>query len=121
MIPPIFPLCHAAPAVTVLLGVEPMRMYPFGEAPQGVIKPYAVWQTISGTPENYLAGRPDADYYTLQLDIYGDTVDQVTAVARAVRDAVELNSYVTGWNGTTRDPETKNYRFSMSIDFIVDR
>lgn len=121
MIPPIFPLCNASAAVAALLGANPLRLYPFGEAPQGVIKPYAVWQTITGVPENYLAGRPDADYYTIQLDVYGDTDTQVLAAARAIRDAVELKAYVTAWNGEGRDTETKNYRFTMSIDFIVDR
>ncbi|EPN30837.1 hypothetical protein A245_45243, partial [Pseudomonas syringae pv. actinidiae ICMP 19096] len=52
MAAPIFAVCAADPAVQALLGTSPTRLYPFGEAPEGVAKPYAVWQVIGGNPEN---------------------------------------------------------------------
>lgn len=35
MYAPIFAVCAADPAVTALLGTSPVRIYPFGEAPEG--------------------------------------------------------------------------------------
>lgn len=98
-----------------------MRLYSFGEAPDGAAKPYAVWQLVNGNPENYLAGRPDVDGFTLQVDVYGTTSTSARQVRDAIRDAIELRSYVTRWGGESRDPTTKNYRTSFDVDWIVQR
>ncbi|MBF8793611.1 DUF3168 domain-containing protein [Pseudomonas monteilii] len=122
MTPPIVQACSASAAVTALLGSGvDLRLYSFGEAPEGVIKPYAVWQLVNGSPENYLAGRPDADGFTLQVDVYGTTGTSVRQVRDAIRDAVELQAYITRWGGESRDPATKNYRTSFDVDWIVLR
>ncbi|HEE9760158.1 DUF3168 domain-containing protein [Pseudomonas sp. NPDC089392] len=122
MTPPIFQICSQATGVTALLGAGAnLRLYSFGEAPQDVAKPYAVWQLVNGEPENYLAGRPDADGVTLQIDIYGTTGTSVRQVRDAIRDAIELRAYVTRWGGEGRDPTTKNYRASFDVDWIVHR
>jgi hypothetical protein len=119
MAAPIFKVCAAAPAVTALLGVSPTRIYPFGEAPQGVTKPYAVWQVISGSPINYISGRPDTDRYGLQVDVYADTGAAAEQVATAIRRAIELQANVTGFNLDGRDPTTKNYRKSFDVAWLV--
>lgn len=116
---PIFKVCAANPAVTALLGVSPTRLYPFGEAPQGVAKPYAVWQVISGSPINYISGRPDTDRYGLQVDVYADTGSQAEAVGVAIRAAIDLDAYVIGFNMAARDAETKNYRYSFDVAWLV--
>lgn len=122
MTPPIFQLCSQTAAVTALLGSgADMRLYSFGEAPEGVAKPYAVWQLVNGSPENYLAGRPDADGFTLQVDVYGTTSTSVRQVRDAIRDAIELQAYVARWGGEARDPTTKNYRTRFDVDWIVRR
>lgn len=122
MTPPIFQLCSQAAAVTALLGVGAnLRLYSFGEAPEGVAKPYAVWQLVNGEPENYLAGRPDADGFTLQVDVYGTTSTSARQVRDAIRDAIELRANVTRWGAEGRDPATKNYRTSFDVDWIVRR
>ena len=122
MTPPIFQLCSQAAAVTALLGTGvDLRLYSFGEAPEGVAKPYAVWQLVNGEPENYLAGRPDADDVTLQVDVYGTTSASVRQVRDAIRDAIELHAHVTRWGGEGRDPVTKNYRARFDVDWIVRR
>lgn len=122
MTPPIFQICSQAADVTALLGAGAnLRLYSFGEAPQDVVKPYAVWQLVNGEPENYLAGRPDADSVTLQVDVYGVTGTSVRQVRDAIRDAIELSAYVTRWGGESRDPTTKNYRTSFDVDWIVLR
>jgi len=121
MVPPIFEVAAADPAVTALLGSAPVRLYPFGEAPQGVMLPYAVWQLVSGAPENYLAGRPDLDGFTLQVDVYAGTGASARAVGAALRDAVELTAHVTRWGGESRDTETGRYRLSFDVDWLVSR
>ena len=122
MTPPIFQLCSQAAAVTALLGAGAnLRLYSFGEAPEGVAKPYAVWQLVNGAPENYLSGRPDADGITLQVDVYGTTSTSVRQVRDAIRDAIELSAYVTRWGGEALDSTTKNYRTGFDVDWIVLR
>lgn len=122
MTPPIELVCAADPGVTALLGSGvDLRMYPFGEAPEGVLKPYAVWQLVNGSPENYLAGRPDVDGFTLQVDVYGTTSKSVRQVRDAIRDAIELRAYITRWGGESRDSATKSFRASFDVDWIVRR
>lgn len=122
MTAPIVEACSQSAAVTALLGTgASMRLYSFGEAPDNVAKPYAVWQLVNGNPENYLAGRPDVDGFTLQVDVYGSTGTSVRSVRDAIRDAIELRAYVARWGGEVRDPATKNYRTSFDVDWIVRR
>lgn len=122
MTPPIVQACLQSSAVTALLGSgADMRLYSFGEAERGVARPYAVWQVVSGSPENYLAGRPDADSVTLQVDVYATTGDKARQVRDAIRDAIELDAYVTRWGAEGRDTETKNFRASFDVDWWVSR
>lgn len=121
MIAPIFAVCAASPAVNALLGGQTLRLYPFGTQNDNIIYPYAVWQNVSGSPENYLAQRPDADTFSLQVDAYADTPDEVIAVAAALRDALEPHAYITRWGGQEQDTETKRYRYSFDVDWIVSR
>jgi len=118
---PIFKVCAASQAVTALIGVNPVRLYPFGLQDDDVVYPYAVWQNISGSPENYLDRRPDADSYTLQLDIYADSITSATGVAEALRDAIEPHAYITRWGTQSRDATTKRYRYSFDVEWIVLR
>jgi hypothetical protein len=121
MYPPIFTVCAANAGVQAALGTNPVRLYPFSEAPQGVTKAYAVWQIIGGGPGNYINQIPSFDEYTLQVDVYAATVTAGRAAAEALRDAIEPVAHIVRWGGESRDPETKNYRFSFDVDFIVNR
>lgn len=121
MFPPIFQVAAADPGVTALLGNAPVRLFPFGEAPEGVTLPYAVWQLAAGSPENYLAGRPDMDGFTLQIDVYAATGSSARDVGAALRDAIELNAYIVRWGGESRDNETNRYRLSFDVDWLVHR
>lgn len=121
MTPPIFTLAAASVSVRALLGIDPVRVFPFGQAGDAPVLPYAVWQIAGGLPENYLAGRPDADSFKTQIDVYAASADVARAAAAALRDALELKAYVVSWRGETRDPVTRNYRFSFDMDWIVQR
>lgn len=122
MIAPIFPVCAASHEVTALLGSSPVRIYPFGLQDDNIVYPYAVWQNISGGgPENYLNQRPDADTFSLQVDIYADSPDEAMAVARAMRDAIEVKANIMRYGEQGRDPDTLKYRYSFDVDWIVNR
>lgn len=121
MQPPIFKVCAASPAVTALLGTNPVRLFPFGEAPQGVTYPYAVWQIVGGAPENYLADNPDVDGFNLQVDVYAKTGAAAAGVATALRDAIEPVAYITRWGGQSKDSATKTYRISFDVDWLTPR
>lgn len=121
MLPPIFPICAASAAVQALLGTSPTRLFEFGSAPQDVARPYAVWQVIGGSPENYINQAPDIDSIMLQIDVYALTGDSAREVVVALRDAIEPHAYITRWGGGSRDPETRNFRQTFDVDWFVDR
>lgn len=120
MFSPVQDLAEADAGVQAVLGIPP-RFYSFGEAPSPVTKPYATWQTVNGSPENLLSGRPTDDDYTNQVDVYGDTPKQAKAAAKALVRAFELSGYITSWNLDGRDVPTKLWRISFNVEFITPR
>ena len=121
MYPPLFATLAASTAVKALIGTSPVRCYPAGEAPQGVTAPYVTWQTIAGSPENYLGNTANMDGFTAQVDVWADSVTSARAVASAVRTALEPVSYVVALRGESRDPDTNRYRYSFDVDFLASR
>lgn len=121
MYPPIFAIVSVDEGVQSKLGTSPVRVYPFGEAPDNVELPYAVWQTITGSPENYVSNAPDLDLFVLQIDVYGETGSEVREAAEALRDVIELSAHIVAWRGESRDTESKHFRYSFDVDFFVNR
>ncbi|HGY5075126.1 MAG: DUF3168 domain-containing protein [Hafnia sp.] len=122
MIAPIFPVCASSPEVTALLGSNPVRIYPFGIQDDNVVYPYAVWQNLlGGSPENYLNQRPDADKFSLQIDVYADTADEAMLSAQAIIYAIELKANIVRYGPQDRDESTLKYRYSFDVDWIVNR
>ncbi|WP_028627656.1 tail completion protein gp17 [Metapseudomonas resinovorans] len=121
MFAPLFQVCAADAAVQVALGNNPVRLYPFGEAPQNVARPYAAWQGIGGAPENFLSQRPDIDRFAIQVDVYADTATAARNAAKALRDAIEPHAHITRWGGESRDPVTNHYRVSFDVDWWTPR
>jgi hypothetical protein len=119
MLAPITQVCKADPAVVALLGESPLRLYPHGEAPQDVAKPYAVWQVVSGSPLNYINGQPETDRYGLQIDVYAATAVSADAVVSAMRKAIGKRAYITGFGVDTVDSVTKNYRKGFDVAWLV--
>lgn len=120
MFPPIYSVCAASAGVVAVLG-DPVRLDPFGEAQQGTGKPYAVWQQITGGPENYIGNAPDIDLFSLQIDCYAMTATDARGVAETLRDAIEPVAHITRWSGEAREPDTKLYRYSFDVDWWVHR
>lgn len=121
MYPPIFQLISADADAKKALGASPVRFYPFGAAPENVALPYAVWQTVGGYPENYLAEVPDIDQYMVQVDVYATTATSARSTAEALRDAIEPSAHIAAWRGESKDAETGHYRYSFDVDFLTPR
>lgn len=124
MYPPIYSAIAASAACKALLkaGQGELRFYQFGRAPQPVVKPYAVWQRVFGSPFEYLGNVPDMDSFTIQVDIYATSADQARAVALAVRNAIQYpHSGNMNFLGESRDPDTGNHRVTMQSDWLVER
>jgi hypothetical protein len=122
--PPIFALADASTAVRGYLKApgKALRFYLFGEADQQTVKPYAVWQTVGGSPENYINQRPDADDWSTQVDVYAlSSPTEARNIAHALIESFEGSAYVTSYDGEYREAETRLYRFSFSVDFITHR
>lgn len=121
MIPPIFPILSTDATVQSLLGTSPMRAWPFGQGPHSPTYPYATWQIVIGTPENYLGETPDIDGTTIQLDVWAKTAASAEEVAIAIRDALEPHAHMVRFGSTDRDPQTSSYRLSADYQFWVSR
>lgn len=116
MLPPIFALLKAAPAVTAIVGANPVKVYRHGTAPQGTTAPYIVWSVISGVPENNLSDLPPVDRVTVQVDAYHTTDQGVVDLAKAIRDAIEPHAHMTGMPVDQRETETQLFRIALQFD-----
>lgn len=121
MYPPLFAIVSIDGTVQGIFGTNPVRVFPFGGAPERVKLPYAVWQIVGGTPENYVSNSPDLDTYLVQVDVYGDSANSAQSGAEALRDAIEPNAHIVSWRGASKDNETKHYRYSFDINFLTKR
>lgn len=111
MIPPIFTLLSAAPAVAALVGTDPVRIFR-KVAPQQTERPYIVWRVIYGAPSNPITGRPGMDNFRVQVDCVANTDDAVLALAKAVQDELEQHGYQIGVNVDEQDEVTSLHRHS---------
>lgn len=118
IMPPIFLAASLSQEVTDLIGSDPMRLFMFGVAPQSENRPYAVWQIISGNPQNYLNQRPDSEGVTIQIDSYAQTASLSADILSSIERAIELNCHVTAYRGTSFESDTKLYRTAMDVHWI---
>jgi len=120
MYPPVFSTVALDAGVQSALGSDPVRVFPFGRAPDDVDMPYAVWQIVSGAPENYLSDVPDVDEWLVQLDVYAETGGEARTAAEALRDAIEPITNIAAWRGESKE-EDGVFRYSFDINFITER
>lgn len=120
MNPPIFDIIKVVPAVTALLGTDPVRFFPFGQSPDNVVMPYAVWQTVSGSPENYLSGTPSIDSWLVQVDVYAKKGSTARTVAETLRNTIEPVTYITAWRGESKEDDNI-FRYSFDVEFLTAR
>lgn len=121
MMPPLFHLLQASSPVKALLGANPLRVFPWGEAPEGTEYPYATYGVPSGTPENTLDSVPTVDRLLTQVDVWAKTGASCLDAAAAIRDEIEPKAHLISLGNLERDPETKSYRLRMDFDFFTFR
>lgn len=124
MIPPVFQILSVDPTAIMYLGGDsgqPMRVFPFGEAPEKTLLPYVTYTIFSGIPQNTIDKTPQIDNLGTQIDIWAKTANSALDVAAAVRDALEPYAHMVGLGSTLRDPDTKNYRVRLDFDFFTER
>ncbi len=120
--PDVYRIAKAYPAVLAVLGTPEPSLFPFGKAPQNQGRPYAVFQTVYGNPDNKLACPPSEDLWGVQFDAYAKTVSDARAAASALRDAFESSgNYIVGWNGEDWEQATGLWRFSFTAEFWTER
>jgi hypothetical protein len=118
MLPPIYTILSSNTAVAAIAAD---RIYPHGEAPQNVERPYVTWFLVSGLPENELDGLPDVDRCAVQIDCWADDGTGAVQLASAVRDAIEPHAHVTNIALNGKEPETGLYRFAIQTDYWLSR
>lgn len=118
MLPPIYTILSAAPAVSAIVGT---RIYPHGDAPQDVTTPYITWFVVSAPPELLIDGAPPFDKFTIQVDCWHQTSAGVVTLGGVTRAALETQCHVTNILANQRDAETKLYRIALQLDYILNR
>lgn len=125
MMPPLFKVCASNPHVVRVFGLNPVRIFPWGQAfdESGLIPktPYAVWSVINGTGQAYLENRSDLDEIDTQIDVYGESEKIVLQAAEIIRQAIEKESYVTSFVPLGIDQEAQLLRFTMTATWHVPR
>lgn len=120
--PPLFALVENDVALQAWLAdSNTMRVYAFGNAPQKSTRPYIVWRTVYGSPENYLGSVPDIDYLGTEINVYAPEAQDARDIKNALVLAIQEDAYVTGWNGEGLDSVTGLYLVSFTVDWFVNR
>lgn len=126
---PVFELLAAAPAVTAIIGTNPMRCYAplipqtANGVPNNALLPAVTWQLIIGTPENYINAPATTSRQRIQVDAWALSLQQAEVLLSAARDALEADGrgVCVTENGFDYEPDTKRYRSSADFEFWVDR
>lgn len=95
---------NASSGVQAVLG-NPPRIYP-GVAPQGVARPYAVYNIISEEPIYHLGGESAATRRMIQFDIYGLTALSCRTVEVALRTLLSGQVFTVTDGPTVRSLKT---------------
>lgn len=125
-LPNLFDLIAADPAVTALIGSTPVRFYPHGAAPQGVVAPYLTQFAPTILPINTLdRGAARADSTLVQVSCWstndGDAAEVVSDLAAAVRRCLERAHHVEAVRDMRKDFETGRLRIDFDVRVFVHR
>jgi hypothetical protein len=119
--PAIYSLLSADSRVTAFFGSNPLRVYPYGSAPQGTQAPYAVWRIVGGTPENSLGDIPTEDTISIQFDVFATSEATANNATQAIRDVIEQSMYVISWNDQGKDFQTNLFVFGFTCEGVFTR
>ena len=113
----IFEVLAGAAGVSNIVGT---RVYP-DAAPQGVARPYVVWQEISDVPENGLDGALGLDNFRVQVTCWAEKATDARAllvqVIAAMAASAQFKSLLADRRALPFEPDTK--LFGSQADFSV--
>jgi len=121
MEPKIYPIINASAPLKALIGSDPVRFFPWGQAPQNTEYPYVTYGSNGASPENYLDRVPDVDNISTQIDVWADKGSDCLQVATLIRDLIEPHGHMIGFGNTERDQETQAYRIRLQFDLFTFR
>lgn len=119
-----FAILSADPAVTDLIGSNPVRCFPHGQAPQGVAYPYVTYTAASIVPINSLdTGGALADTNLVQVSLWCRPTPYpgVTDLYRAVRQCLEADYDIESVRDMGIDNETGSYRIDLDVRMFAHR
>lgn len=117
----IFTILNASTPVKAILGSNPLRVFPWGEAPERVTKPYATYGVYNGNPQNTMDTPAEIDIDGTQIDIWAETASSCLNAANAIRAALETYAHCVSTQNDNKDPETKLYHSRLEFDFFTER
>lgn len=121
MNPTLFTLLKDDPTIQALFGTDPVRIFPWGRAPQKAQLPYAVYSVYNATTQNYTDRVPDIDAKGTQINIYAANANVLQSCFEAVRDVLEPHGHMTSYATPDLDADTDLYSCRMEFDFWDDR
>ena len=118
-------LLKAAAPVTAIIGSNPMRCYPAGQAMQNPTLyanvPLATFFTVFAIPENYVSGVPTMDHVRFQLNAWAKTYDDALTLFAACRAALEGAGTWVDLGQDGFDDDVKLFYVLGHIEFWVHR
>lgn len=117
MFPPVYQLLHNATAVATIVGD---RIGAHNEVPQDATRPYITYSGFD-QPFDQLSGAPCGDFTTIDINCWHQTDAGVRALAKAVRDALDVALICNRVTIDLREPDTRLYRVGIEADFITNR
>lgn len=121
MIPQVFTILKANAVVVALLGSDPLRVFPWDEAPQESADPYCTYTIVNGDPQNTFEKAPVVDLISTQVDVWAPTGASCEEVAVAVRNALEAHGHMTSFSQMQKEANTSLYRLRMDFDLFTFR
>ena len=117
---PIVPTLKADTKVTALLGNAPLRVYE-DIAPDNVPIPYAVWQVVSGSPENDLDVAASVDHVSFQIVVYDTDQRRAQTIRAAIRSALEPYCFISNIHPSGYEPSTKLFSRGFDANWYLTR
>jgi hypothetical protein len=117
MISDLFSILNSNSTVKSYLGTNPLRVFPYGRAPEDVARPYAVYTVFNASPENYIDRTPDIDSISVQVSIYATTEQSLLNCFTSVRNAIEPYAHMTNFATPDIDADDELYSCRMEFDF----
>lgn len=117
MFPKVFKAIHTVDVANIVGD----RIGGNGSVAQTEMRPYVIWNIVTGLPYDNLSSAPGGDFTTVQIDCYHKDEAGVRDLAQKVRAALDALLICNRVVINNRDSETKLYRVGMEADFIDPR